>query len=100
MPLKLLNHIIVDAQVVDSIVVAYDRCIVIIDHSLITVRSLIVAEVLEEYRYPAIELDIGTLYNIEAAVAVKATQVAFKIRKHGSLAASKARMRSFALQIS
>ena len=68
-PLELLNHVIVEVLVVDGIVRAEGRSIVIIDHGLVAVGGVIAAEVLDECRYLAVELDVETLDDIEAAVA-------------------------------
>lgn len=68
-PLELLNHVIVEVLVVDGIVGAESRCIVIIDHGLVAMRGVITAEVLDECRYFAVELDVKALDDIEAAVA-------------------------------
>ena len=68
-PLELLNHIIVEVLVIDGIVGAEGRCIVIIDHGLVAVRGVIAAEVLDESRYLTLELDVEGFDYIEAAVA-------------------------------
>lgn len=69
MPLKLLYHVIVEVLVVDGIVGAESRSIVIIDHGLVAVRGVISAEVLDECRYLTVELDVEALDDIEATVA-------------------------------
>ena len=66
--LELLNHVIVEVLVVDGIVGAEGRSIVIVDHCLVAVRGVIAAEVLDECRNLAVELDVETLDDIEAAV--------------------------------
>ena len=68
-PLELLYHVIVEVLVVDGIVGAESRCIVIIDHGLVAVGGVIAAEVLDECRYLAVELDVEALDDIEATVA-------------------------------
>lgn len=68
-PLELLYHVIMEVLVVDGIVGAEGRSIVIIDHGLVAVRGVIAAEVLDECRYLAVELDIKRLDDIKAAVA-------------------------------
>ena len=54
---------------VDGIVGTEGRSIVIIDHGLVAVRGVIAAEVLDECRYLAVELDVEALDDIEATVA-------------------------------
>ena len=58
-PLELLYHVIVEVLVVDGIVGAEGRCIVIIGHGLVAVRGVIAAEVLDESRYLAVKLDVN-----------------------------------------
>ena len=50
-PLKLLYHVIMEVLVVDGIVGAEGRCIVVIDHGLVAMRSVIATEVLDECRF-------------------------------------------------
>ena len=68
-PFELLNHVIVEVLVVDGVVRAEGGCIVIIDYGLVAVRDIIAAEVIDECRNLAVELDVKTLDYIEAAVA-------------------------------
>lgn len=68
-PLELLYHVIVEVLVVDGIVGAEGRSIVIIDHGLVAMGGIITAEVLNESRYLAVELDVEALDDIKAAVA-------------------------------
>lgn len=68
-PIELLYHVIMEVLVVDGVVRAEGRCIVIIDHGLVAMGGIVAAEVLDECRYLAVELDVETLDDIEAAVA-------------------------------
>ena len=69
MPFKLPYHVIVEVLVVDSIVRAECGSIVIIDHGLVAMLRIVTAEVLDECRYLAVELDVEALDDIEATVA-------------------------------
>ena len=54
---------------VDGIVGTEGRSIVIIDHGLVAMLRIVTAEVLDECRYLAVELDVEALDDIEATVA-------------------------------
>ena len=68
-PLELLYHVIMEVLVVDGIVRAERRCIVIVDNGLVAVLRIVAAEVLDESRYLTLELDVEGLDDIEAAVS-------------------------------
>ena len=58
-----------EVLVVDGIVRAECGRIVIIDHGLVAMLRIVTAEVLDECRYLAVELDVEALDDIEATVA-------------------------------
>ena len=66
MTLKLVADYPMEVLVVDGIVSTESRCVVVIDHGLVLMISVITAEILNESRNFTLEFDIERLDDIQS----------------------------------